>query len=83
MFERKIKTIKDVEQFFEYLVKSLHLNFHPDTNFREYINIANGNNTFSPKEAKKLNASMDQCFKLCETVKTDIYEIGLNCLRNA
>jgi hypothetical protein len=82
MFKRKIRTIEDVEQFFEYLVKTLHLNFHPDTDFSEYINIGNGNNTFSPQEAKKLNAAMTQCVKLCKTAKKDIYEIGFNCLQN-
>jgi hypothetical protein len=80
MFEITIRTIEDVEQFFEYLTKTLHLNFHPDTDFSEYINIENGDNTFSPHDVKKLNSTIAQCFQVCETAHKDIYEIGLNCL---
>jgi hypothetical protein len=80
MFERTIRTIEDVEQFFEYLVKTLHLNFHPDTDFREYINIENGCNVFSQHDAEKLNFTMAQCFEACENADKDIYEIGINRL---
>lgn len=66
MFNKTIRTIEDVEQFFDYLVKILHLNFHPDTDFCEYINIETKVNTFSPHDAENLNFVMSQCFRVCE-----------------
>jgi len=79
MFDIKIRSIKDVEQFFDYLVKTLHLNFHPDTDFMEYINLEAEVNTFSPHEAEILNSLMSQCFIFCEALGADIYEIALRC----
>ena len=83
MFERKIRTIKDVKHFFKYLVKTLHLNFNPDNDFSDYINIEHGGSTFSRSEAKKFNSKMAKCFQVCKTTHKDIYEIGLNSLLNA
>jgi len=80
MFNRTIKSIEDVEQFFDYLVKTLHLNFHPDTDFLNYINIDNGGSTFSPHDVDKLNFVMSRCFKVCEAADKDIYRIGINSL---
>ena len=58
MFDGTIRSIKDVEQFFNYLVKTLHLNFHPDTDFLDYINIENGVNTFSSNDTATLNSAI-------------------------
>ncbi|MHB9070758.1 MAG: hypothetical protein ACYC54_10380 [Sedimentisphaerales bacterium] len=80
MFNKTIRTIEDVEQFFDYLVKILHLNFHPDTDFLVYINIETKVNTFSQHDAKKLNSTMAQCFNVCEAAEKDIYRIGINSL---
>ena len=80
MFDITIRSIKDVEQFFDYLANTLHLNFHPDTDFLDYINIENRVNTFSPHDAENLNSVMSKCFEVCGVAGIDIYNISINCL---
>ena len=78
----EIKTIKDVERFFKHLVVDLKVNFHPDDPFELYINMETGEPTFTEEEYEELNEAMEQCFKVCEECKEDIYGIGLRCVMN-
>ena len=34
-----IKTVEDVNKFFDYLLEERRVNFHPDTPFEDYINV--------------------------------------------
>ena len=57
-----ITTIEDVKAFAKYLTNDLHLNFHPDDDFSFYVNYETKEPTFSPEEAAKYNALMNECF---------------------
>lgn len=71
---QKILTLQDVEDFTIYLVHNVKVNIHPDTPFEDYINIDNGNQTFSQYEINKGNKLMKQCFDVCAKHDIDIYE---------
>ncbi len=77
----KITSIEDVKQFANHLANGLHLNFHPDDDFACYVNYDTKQPTFTPEEAAKYNALMDECFDVCEKVNADIYEIMGEYLR--
>ena len=71
----KIDSIEEVKLFAQYLANELHLNFHSDDDFSCYVNYDTKQPTFTPEEAAKYNALMDECFDVCEKVNADIYEI--------
>ena len=83
MFSRDIKTVEDIEIFFSYLVHVLDLNFHPDTDFSDYVSSEDGSTTFSEAETSNLNTIMQACFEICERHKVDIHEIGLEILKES
>jgi hypothetical protein len=83
MFNKKIKTAKDVRQYFSYLVNIRKLNFHPDTDFSEYVSTETGKPTFTDEEVRRFNDLMEDSFKVCELEGIDIYEIGLQVLKKA
>lgn len=70
-----ITTIEDVKLFAQYLVNELHLNFHPDDDFACYVNYDTKQPTFTPEEAAKYNALMNECFDICEKANVDVYEV--------
>ena len=70
-----ITTIEDVKLFAFQLVNEETLNFHPDNDFSEYINIETNMPVYSPEESKKLNIQMYKCFEVCEQFNEDIYEL--------
>lgn len=71
----KIDSIEEVKLFAQYLANEIHLNFHPDDDFSCYVNYDKKQPTFTPEEAAKYNALMDECFDVCEKENADIYEI--------
>ena len=79
--ETRMNTIEDVKAFAQYLTNDLHLNFHPDDDFSFYVNYETKEPTFSPEEAAKYNALMNECFDVCEKENADIYEIMGEYLR--
>ena len=80
-FNEEIKTKDDVVKYFSYLVEEQHLNFHPDTDFSEYVLCETGESTFNDEEIRYHNSLMDACFSVCEKAGVDIYEIGLQILK--
>ena len=77
-----INSIEDVKQFASHLTNDLHLNFHPDDDFSFYVNYETKEPTFSPEEAAKYNALMNECFDDCEKANVDVYEVMGEYLRN-
>ena len=78
MKEFIITSIKDVQDFFEYLYNDLDLSFHPDSNFQDYVyNNSAMVRFFTDAEADYYNSVMDACFQVCEKEGADIYEIGM------
>ena len=71
---KKIKNLKDVTAFAKQLIKE-EVNFHPDEDFKNYINLETKKPTYSKKDADFRNELMRQCFEVCEKDGADIYDI--------
>lgn len=71
-----IKSIDDVKIFFNQLLIE-EINFHPDSDFNDFINLETLEVTFSKDDAEQLNNVMNDCFEICEKEGEDIYEIAL------
>ena len=71
-----IQTLRDVKHFFK-LLKKYNISFHPDDDFDNYISLPGPKQSFSPSEASRLDAVMDQCFQVCNVKDVDIYEIAI------
>ncbi|HEY5569983.1 MAG TPA: hypothetical protein VIK42_00740 [Bacteroidales bacterium] len=69
----EIKTIEDVALFASQLVNKENLNFHPDDDFSDYINLETQESLYSEKEIQTLNQQMKKCFDVCNQFGTDIY----------
>jgi len=76
----ELKTVDDVKTFFTKLMKEDSLNLHPDTPFSDYVD-KQGKDTFTPEQAKKLDAMMDKAFEICDAAGVDIYSIGLDLFK--
>ena len=79
----KITSIEDVKAFANHLANDLHLNFHPDDDFSFYVNYETKEPTFSPEEAAKYNALMNECFDVCEKANVDVYDVMGEYLQKA
>ncbi|MCC5930319.1 MAG: hypothetical protein JJU28_13815 [Cyclobacteriaceae bacterium] len=69
----KIANLDDVSAFAKLLVKE-SVNFHPDEDFINYINIQTAEPTYTAKEAEVRNALMAECFEVCDENGIDIYD---------
>lgn len=74
-----IDDISDVKTFFYFLIveKELGHGFHPDTPIHDYVNLETGEQTFTPRWADIFQKHLDTCFKVCNDLAVDIYDIGL------
>ena len=70
---KQIKTAKDVIAFAKQLTKE-GVNFHPDDDFNDYINLETQEPTYSKEDADFRNELMNQCFSVCEKNGVDIYD---------
>lgn len=70
---KQIKTTKDVVAFAKQLIKE-GVNFHPDDDFKDYINLETKEPTYTKEEADFRNELMNQCFSVCEKKGVDIYD---------
>ncbi|MFA6057882.1 MAG: hypothetical protein WC756_06775 [Taibaiella sp.] len=69
-----INTIKDVQDFCQFLYDEYDLAFHPDDPFDQYIN-AQGLDLFTKEEADYLDSVMQKCFDVCEQANTNVYDV--------
>lgn len=76
----EIQTVSDVAIFFHLLLEKESLNFHPDEDFRNYINLATHLPSYIVDEADLRNKLMAACFGICELEGMDIYKIGIKLL---
>ena len=74
--ESQINTIDQVKEFFDYLTKVRRVNFNPDDDFADYIDLGTHEPTFDTEEVAILNILMEQSFEVCEANQTDIYELA-------
>ena len=70
---KQIKTTKNLVEFARQLVKE-GVNFHPDDDFSDYINLETQEPTYTKDEADFRNELMNQCFTVCEKNGVDIYD---------
>ena len=72
-----IATVEDVEHFVKYIYNDLGVNFHPDDEFNDIINIETGEKSFNSADAEMYNKLVDDCFDVCDKNDVDFYEIAL------
>lgn len=72
-----ISNTEDVKSFFTSLIVEDRLNFHPDDDFLNYINLDSNLPSYSPEEAIRLNGLLDRCFEICEKEGIDIYSMSM------
>jgi hypothetical protein len=70
----QITTVRSVKRFAEELREN-GIIFHPDDSFLDYINFVSEEPTFTRAEAVRLDILMDECFRVCENKKKDIYTV--------
>ena len=75
-----ITTVEEVKDFFRHIVYDLGINFHPDDDFKEYVDYATGERTMDDNQAELYNRLMDEAFDACEDEEM-VYEIGYDLLK--
>lgn len=70
--ESHIKTVKDVEAFFHYLVEERRTNFDPHDDMRDTVVIPTSKQAFTDEEATLFNRLLKECFEVCDKTGTDI-----------
>ena len=68
--------MEDVAEFVVQLLAE-GLNYHPDDDFENYVNIETGEPSYSTKEAQVRNLLNIQCFEVCEAVGAEIYDVSM------
>jgi hypothetical protein len=72
----EVKSIEDVAEFVSQLVDE-GLNYHPDDDFENYVNIESGDASYTLAEATERNRLNTQCFEACDAAGADIYNISM------
>lgn len=72
-----ISTVENVEKFVKFIYEDLNINFHPDDDFKNYINDGTKEKIFNEADANMYNNLVDECFNVCEKNDVDFYEIAL------
>ena len=75
-----ITTVEEVEAFFRHIVYDLDINFHPDDDFRDYVNTTTGERSMNDEQAQLYNRLMDEAFEVCGNEDL-VYGIGCNLLK--
>ena len=76
-YPTKINSTYDVRLLFRYLLNKVGIAFHPDDDITDYIDPKKPDlAVFSIEEAEELNLIMQQCFYICDTTGSDIYDIA-------
>ena len=73
-----IRSVEDTKVFFHHLLEDRKLSYHPDDDFKNYVNFETGERTFTDDEAELYNRLMEEAFEVCEVADVDIYGIGLD-----
>lgn len=74
-----ITTIEEVKTFFRHIVFDLDINFHPDDDFKDYVNSTTGERSMDDEQAELYNRLMDEAFEVCSDEDL-VYDIGCNLL---
>ena len=76
MYEGTVETLNDVKSFFAFLIHCESLNFHPDTDFCDYVSNDNGKPCFTQEQSDRYNCLMEKAFQICENEDKDIYQLA-------
>ena len=74
-----ITTAEEVKAFFRHIVFDLDINFHPDDDFKGYVD-RDGNRTMDDAKAELYNRLMCEAFEVCGNGDL-VYEIGYDVLK--
>ena len=72
-----ITNLEEVKNFFISLIEEENLNFHPDEDFQNYINLDSKLPTYTDEEAMRLNGLLEKCFEICDKKGIDIYNLSM------
>jgi hypothetical protein len=72
----KIETIEDVKLFANQILAE-GVSFHPDDDFKDYINFKTKEPFYTIEEADIRNKLMETSFEVCEKLGVEIYEVML------
>ncbi len=78
--ESHIASVEDVKDFFRHLVYDLDLNFHPDDDFKSYVDNKTGERIMDDEQADLYNRLMEESFEACNNDDM-VYEIGFELLK--
>ncbi|NTW70058.1 MAG: hypothetical protein HGB23_09470 [Chlorobiaceae bacterium] len=68
----RIENLDDVAEFARTVIRN-GVNLHPDDDFRNYVNLETGQQTYTEEEASAHNRDMVNAFSICEKCGVDIY----------
>ena len=71
-----VNSIDDVKLFVKDLMGE-SLNYHPDNDFRDYINISTGLPSYNEEDAMLRNKLNSDCFEVCSKYHYDLYELSM------
>jgi hypothetical protein len=72
----EVKSMEDVAEFVSQLVDE-GLNYHPDDDFENYVNMETGEASYTAAEALERNRLNRKCFEVCDAAGADIYNISM------
>ena len=81
---KEINNLDDVKKWFLEIMQNDDLSFHPDDSFGQYGHLGPDGawiNLYSPDEAARMQALMDKAFDVCDAAGEDIYDIGLQVMK--
>lgn len=81
MYDGEVNTVEGIRGFFQYLLEVEEVNFHPDTDFSDYISLDAGEPTFSKPEVAHYESLMNKSFDVCEKEGIDIHDLAMDCLK--
>ena len=76
----QIQNIDDVKAFFHHLAFDMSISFHPDDTFEEMVS-PGYLGFFSPENMVLYDTLMDKCWQVCEQTDTNIYQLGIEFIR--
>ena len=72
----KIETLEDIKLFAKQIINE-GVSFHPDDDFKDYVNFKTNKPCYTAEEAEIRNELMNDCFAVWDKVGVDIYSIML------
>lgn len=76
-----ITNVEEVRDFFHHIVYDLDINFHPDDDFKNYVNYETGERCLDDEQAELYNRLMNESFDACND-EDMVYEIGCELLKD-